>query len=80
MGGRAAALILYAALLSTLASSSAAGGAGRPAAAAPQQLDEISIVGERPGPRLWKVTKGEHVLWLLGTLNHLPRRITWRSS
>jgi uncharacterized protein YbaP (TraB family) len=80
MGGRSAALILYGALLSGLASTTAPAGALPPAAAAPQQLDEIAIIGERPGPRLWKVSKGDHVLWLLGTLNHLPRRMTWRSS
>lgn len=44
------------------------------------QLEEISIEGERPGPRLWKVTRGEHVLWIMGTLNHLPRRMVWRSA
>jgi uncharacterized protein YbaP (TraB family) len=43
-------------------------------------LDEINIVGERPGPRLWKVTRGDHVLWLLGTLNHLPSSLRWRSG
>jgi uncharacterized protein YbaP (TraB family) len=80
MGGRSAALILLAAALAAGTSSTAAPAAAMPAAAAPQQLDEIAIVGERPGPRLWKVTKGDHVLWLLGTLNHLPKRMTWRSS
>jgi uncharacterized protein YbaP (TraB family) len=81
MGGRSAALILYATLLSSLSSIAArAATAGPAAAAAPQQLEEIAIVGERPGPRLWKVSKGDHVLWLLGTLNHLPKRMTWRSS
>lgn len=83
MGGRSAALILYAALLGSLVSSATgATGAAATAAAAPppQQLDEIAIVGERPGPRLWKVSKADHVLWLLGTLNHLPKRMTWRSS
>ena len=42
-------------------------------------LDEVDVVSERPGPRLWKVTKGDHVLWLLGTLDHVPRKMTWRS-
>jgi len=76
-------------LLGSLAAiSAAAAAAGAPAAPAPaaastaaaQQLEEIAVVGERPGPRLWKVTKGDHVLWLLGTLNHLPKHMTWRSS
>ncbi len=81
MGGRSAALILYAALLSSLTAPLAQAASGvTPATAPPQQLEEIAIVGERPGPRLWKVSHGDHVLWLLGTLNHLPKRMTWRSS
>ena len=81
MGGRSAALILYAALLSSLGGTGARAASGvTPVAAPPQQLEEIAIVGERPGPRLWKVTHDDHVLWLLGTLNHLPKRMTWRSS
>ena len=80
MGGRSAALILYAALLSLTASRARAASGVTPAAAPPQQLQEIAIVGERPGPRRWKVSRGDHVLWLLGTLNHLPKRMTWRSS
>jgi uncharacterized protein YbaP (TraB family) len=58
----------------------AAAGAAAPASAGSQVLDEIAVVGERPGPRLWKISKGDHVLWLLGTLTHIPRRMTWRSS
>jgi len=40
---------------------------------------EIEVSGERPGPSLWKVSRGDHVVWLLGTLDPLPRRMTWRS-
>jgi uncharacterized protein YbaP (TraB family) len=80
MGGRSAALILCAALLGSLGSTDAAAVPAAAAVAPPQQLEEIAIVGERPGPRLWKVSKADHVLWLLGTLNHLPKRMTWRSS
>jgi len=43
-------------------------------------IEEIQIIGERPGPRLWKVTRGDHVLWVLGTLGHLPSKMRWRSS
>jgi uncharacterized protein YbaP (TraB family) len=80
MGGRSAALILHAALLSLTGTAVLAAAGVTPAAPPPEQLQEIAIVGERPGPRLWKVTRGDHVLWLLGTLNHLPKRMTWRSS
>src|SRR4029079_17203588 len=36
--------------------------------------------GEQPGPGLWKVTNGTHVLWVLGTLSPAPRDMTWRSK
>jgi uncharacterized protein YbaP (TraB family) len=82
VGGRSAALILGAALLG--GSAALTPGAVAQAASALQeplpQLSEIDISGERPGPRLWKVTKGDHVLWLMGTLTHIPRRMTWRSA
>jgi len=29
---------------------------------------------------MWKVTKGDHVLWILGTLSPLPKNMTWRSK
>jgi uncharacterized protein YbaP (TraB family) len=85
MGRHAAALTLPAALLLLIAGAFAAhaGEPGPPAATnAPpaDQLQELDIIGERPGPRLWKVSKGDHVLWLLGTLTHIPKRMTWRSG
>jgi uncharacterized protein YbaP (TraB family) len=39
----------------------------------------VVVRGEQPGPELWKVSKGEHVLWILGTLTPLPEKMTWRS-
>jgi uncharacterized protein YbaP (TraB family) len=81
------ALALRLALLSVLiAAPSHPSAAASPATAPPATpltaapIDEIKVVGERPGPRLWKVTRGDHVLWLLGTLNHLPTSLRWRSS
>ena len=70
------ALALSAALASLLVAPPPLSRAQAPSAAAP--LEQINIVGERPGPRLWKVTRGDHVLWLLGTLNHLPSSLRWR--
>jgi uncharacterized protein YbaP (TraB family) len=43
-------------------------------------LDEILVTGEQPGPGLWKITKGDHVLWVLGTQSPLPKKMTWRSG
>lgn len=43
-------------------------------------LDTIVVTGEQPGPGLWKVSKGEHVMWVLGTVSPLPRRFEWRTA
>jgi len=45
----------------------------------PEAVQEVEVTGERAGPRLWRVAKGEHVLWLLGTLDPLPRKMIWKS-
>ncbi len=42
--------------------------------------ETILVVGQRPGPGLWKVSKGEHVLWVFGTYSPLPKQLTWRSQ
>lgn len=49
-----------------------------PAAAVPQ-MDTVVVSGEQPGPGLWKVSKGDHTLWVLGTLSPLPRDMHWKS-
>lgn len=77
MGRRPSALILGGLLLGVGGSLQAADAPPEPGTV---QLDEITVTGERAGPRLWKVTKGDHVLWLFGTLTHIPRNMTWRSA
>ena len=44
------------------------------------QLEEVLVTGEHPGPGMWKVTKGEHSLWILGTHSPLPQRLIWHSQ
>jgi uncharacterized protein YbaP (TraB family) len=56
------------------------GSTGEPAAAADVELDEVLVIGERPGPAMWKVSKGDHTLWIMGTLSPLPAKMTWRSK
>lgn len=43
------------------------------------ELPTIVVSGEQPGPGLWKVTSGDHVLWILGTLSPLPKNMHWKS-
>lgn len=42
--------------------------------------EKILIVGKRPGPGLWKVSKDDHVMWIFGTHAPLPLKMTWRSQ
>lgn len=44
------------------------------------QLAAVKVQGEMPGPGLWRVAKGDHVLWILGTLSPLPAKVEWRSK
>ena len=41
--------------------------------------EKIVVVGQRPGPGLWKVSKDDHVLWIFGTYSPLPDKTIWRS-
>jgi uncharacterized protein YbaP (TraB family) len=43
-------------------------------------LDEVLVTGEQPGPGLWQITKGDRTVWILGTYEPLPKKMTWRSS
>jgi hypothetical protein len=44
------------------------------------ELETVLIIGEQPGPGLWKVSKGDHVMWVLATYQSLPKGMTWRSN
>ena len=43
-------------------------------------LEQIVVSGEQPGPGLWKVTKGDHTLWILGTQTPVLQKMTWRAK
>jgi len=47
---------------------------------AEQPQETVLLVGQRPGPGLWKVSKGDHVLWVFGTYSPLPKKMEWRSQ
>ena len=42
--------------------------------------EEVVIEGNHEGPRMWRVSKGDHVMWILGTISPLPRKMTWQSD
>ena len=45
-----------------------------------EPMEEVVVTGEHEGPRLWKVHKGDHVLWILGTVTPLPKKMIWQSD
>ncbi|SFK30805.1 TraB/GumN family protein [Lysobacter sp. cf310] len=44
-----------------------------------RDIDTIVVSGVQPGPGMWKVSRGEHVLWILGTLSPVPKNMEWLS-
>ena len=46
----------------------------------PPPMDEVLVTGEQPGPGLWKVSSGDHVLWILGEIAPQPGKVKWRSK
>jgi hypothetical protein len=63
-------------------SAGAAAAQGSPTAEAPADnaAEKVLVVGKRPGPGLWKVSKGDHVLWVFGMYSPLPKHMEWRSQ
>ena len=43
-------------------------------------LAPVVVTGVLPGPALWKVSKGKHVMWVLGLTSPLPRDMQWKSA
>ncbi len=43
-------------------------------------LDTVMVTGEQPGPGLWKVSRGDHALWILATAYPLPKNMHWESK
>lgn len=53
--------------------------AGAGAAQAEPVPEQIHVVAQRPGPGMWKVSKGGHVLWVFGSYGPVPKDMEWRS-
>ncbi len=45
-----------------------------------REMATVVVTGVQPGPGMWKVSKGGHVMWVLGTQSPLPKNMTWRSD
>jgi uncharacterized protein YbaP (TraB family) len=73
-----AALLAAAALLCPALPGAAAlqAGTATPLAASMQ----VVVSGRYRGPKLWRVSKDGHALWLLGTVAPLPKRMVWQTE
>jgi uncharacterized protein YbaP (TraB family) len=40
-------------------------------------IEEITVIGRYPGPPLWRVSSGDHVLYIFGDLTPVPKGLTW---
>jgi uncharacterized protein YbaP (TraB family) len=63
-------------ILSLAAGSAAIARADEP----PAPVEEVVVTGERAGPGLWHVYRGNAQLWIFGTISPLPKDMTWRSK
>lgn len=68
-----------AALVSVVILSNTAGAQEAPSPE-PSAVQQILVAGQRPGPALWKISRGDHVMWVFGTYSPLPKNMTWRSQ
>src|SRR6478736_2856556 len=50
------------------------------AAAEVPELETFVVSGEQPGPGLWKVSKGDRVMWVLAAYAPMPKDMTWRTQ
>jgi hypothetical protein len=44
------------------------------------EMPVVLVTGVQQGPALWKVSSGDHVLWILGEISPYPRKLKWRSK
>lgn len=51
-----------------------------PPAASEATPEQIMVVGEQPGPGMWKVTKGNNVMWVIATHSPVPQKMKWRAK
>lgn len=45
-----------------------------------RDLDAVLVTGMQPGPGMWKVSRGDHEMWVLGVVSPLPDSMTWQST
>jgi hypothetical protein len=66
------------ALLGCLASAVRAQSSTQSAETPAITLSTVVVTGVLPGPALWKVSKGNHVMWILGLVSPVPKYMKWK--
>src|SRR3546814_3025522 len=76
------ALVFCTAVFVATAANAVAQDAASPVAPEPAttRMQPLVVSGKQPGPGLWRVSKDDHDLWVLGTLAPLPKRMQWESG
>lgn len=46
----------------------------------PDEIETILVTGIQPGPGLWKVSREDHVMWVLGSIGAVPGTFVWQSD
>jgi uncharacterized protein YbaP (TraB family) len=76
-GNRPAMPLLTALVIAALMAALPRAAAVAQSADAPATIEEITITGRYPGPPLWRVSAGEHVLFIFGDLSPVPKGLDW---
>lgn len=51
-----------------------------PVSGAVPTLAPVVVTGVLPGPALWKVSKGNHIMWVLGLVSPVAKNMRWKSA
>ncbi|MEO6172212.1 MAG: TraB/GumN family protein, partial [Arenimonas sp.] len=44
-----------------------------------KMMEAMLVTGAQPGPGMWKVSRGDNVMWIMGTQSPLPKKMEWVS-
>lgn len=75
---KSSAALLLLTLAHAAAATTPAGDAVAPEDA--RAMAAVEVAALLPGPSLWRVSHGEHEMWILGTVSPVPKRMQWDSA
>lgn len=45
-----------------------------------KMMEAMVVTGAQPGPGMWKVSKGDNIMWIMATQSPLPKKMEWVSK